>query len=53
MTIRIGLQATNDIYKRNAEIISTNLAQAGIRAGKFPDDRTDHGKGRADAQPAE
>ena len=32
MTIRIGLQATNDIYKRNAEIISTNLAQAGIRA---------------------
>lgn len=32
MTIRIGLQSDNDLYKRNAEIISTNLAEAGIRA---------------------
>lgn len=32
MSIRIGLQSSNDIYKRNAEIVSTNLAEAGIRA---------------------
>lgn len=32
MSIRIGLQNANDLYKRNAEIIQTNLAEAGIRA---------------------
>ena len=32
MRIRIGLQNANDMYKRNAEIISTNLAEVGIRA---------------------
>lgn len=32
MSIRIGLQSTNDLYKRNAEIIQTNLAESGIRA---------------------
>ena len=32
MTIRIGLQSTNNIYMRNAEIIANNLAEAGIRA---------------------
>lgn len=32
MSIRIGLQTTNDFYKRNAEIIQTNLAESGIRA---------------------
>ena len=31
MSIRIGLQSTTDFYKRNAEIIQTNLAEAGIR----------------------
>jgi peptide/nickel transport system substrate-binding protein len=32
MTIRIGLQTVSDFYKRNAEIIQINLAEAGIRA---------------------
>lgn len=32
MSIRIGLQNANDLYKRNAEIIQTNLAEVGIRA---------------------
>ena len=32
MSIRIGLQSVNDLYKRNAEIIQTNLAEVGIRA---------------------
>ena len=32
MSIRIGLQSTNDFYKRNAEIIQNNLAESGIRA---------------------
>lgn len=32
MSIRIGLQNVDDLYKRNAEIIETNLAEAGIRA---------------------
>lgn len=32
MSIRLGLQNPNDIYKRNAEIIQTNLAEVGIRA---------------------
>ena len=32
MSIRIGLQSTSDLYKRNAEIIQTNLAEVGIRA---------------------
>lgn len=32
MSIRIGLQSTTDLYKRNAEIVQTNLAEAGIRA---------------------
>ena len=32
MSIRIGLQSVTDFYKRNAEIIQTNLAESGIRA---------------------
>lgn len=32
MSIRIGLQNTSDLYKRNAEIIQANLAEVGIRA---------------------
>lgn len=32
MSIRIGLQSANDLYKRNAEILQTNLAEVGIRA---------------------
>jgi peptide/nickel transport system substrate-binding protein len=32
MSLRIGLQTDSDFYKRNAEIIQINLAEAGIRA---------------------